>query len=56
VRVEEVVVGDEQGGEGHGAVRSFEAAGGADMVFVGTIESSCRFAAPANHENGLDHD
>ena len=32
-------MGDEQGGESHGAVLSSEAAGGADMVLVSAIEA-----------------
>ena len=36
---EEVVVGDEQGGEGQGAVGGGKAAGGADVIFVSTIEA-----------------
>jgi len=35
-------VGDEQGGEGHGAVLSFEAAGGTDMVFEVRLRRSMR--------------
>ncbi len=36
---EEVVVGDEQGGEGDGAVARGQAASGAHVVFVGAIEA-----------------
>ena len=36
---EEVVVGDEEGGEGHGAIARGKAASGADVVLVGAIEA-----------------
>ena len=32
-------MGDEQGGEGHGAIARGEAAGGAHVVFVGAVEA-----------------
>lgn len=38
VRTEEVVVGDEQGGQGDCAAGGFETAGGAGVEFVGTVE------------------
>ena len=40
VGAEEVVVGDEEGGESQGAVLGGEAAGGTDMVFVSAIRRS----------------
>ena len=36
---QEVVVGDKEGGEGHGAVASGKATSGTDVVFVGAIEA-----------------
>ena len=32
-------MGDEQGGEGHGAILSSKAAGGAEVVFVSAVEA-----------------
>jgi hypothetical protein len=39
MRAEEVVVSDEEGGEGDGAVARGQAASGAHVVFVGAIEA-----------------
>ena len=39
VRAQEVIEGDKQGGESHGAIAGGKAAGGADMVLVGAVEA-----------------
>jgi hypothetical protein len=39
MRAKEIVEGDEQGGDGDGSVASLKAAGGADVILVGAVET-----------------